>query len=123
MIKVGILKETKVPIDRRVAMTPKQAVDLLKKFPDIELFIQSSDIRCIKDKEYKDLGINVVEDLKECDVLLGVKEVDIPLFAQYPCPCSQSGTDLLWWLPTPYPDCLNEWLVNLPAILPGLITI
>ena len=77
-IKVGILRETKNPPDRRVAIPPKQAVKLLEKFSDVELFVQSSKLRAYKDEEYKDLGLNVLEDISDCDILVGVKEVDIP---------------------------------------------
>lgn len=76
-IKVGILKETKTPPDRRVAIPPKQAVELLKKFPNVELFVQPSELRAYKDDEYIDLGITLQEDLNDCDVLIGVKEVEI----------------------------------------------
>ncbi|GAB4292119.1 MAG: NAD(P)-dependent oxidoreductase [Marinilabiliales bacterium] len=77
-IKVGVLKETKTPPDRRVALAPEQAVETIKRFNNIELFIQSSDIRCFTDDEYKNLGLNVVDDISHCDILLGVKEVHIP---------------------------------------------
>jgi saccharopine dehydrogenase (NAD+, L-lysine-forming) len=76
-IKVGILKETKTPPDRRVAIPPTQAVELLKKFPNVELFIQPSELRAYSDDEYKELGLTLLEDLSNCDVLIGVKEVEI----------------------------------------------
>ena len=77
-IKLGIVRETKVPIDRRVPLTPKQAKDLQEKFNNAEVFIQPSDIRCFSDKEYQDLCINIREDLSNCDILLGVKEIKLP---------------------------------------------
>lgn len=77
-IKVGILKETKTPPDRRTAISPKLGVQLTEKFSNVELFIQSSDIRAFKDKEYTELGLTVVEDISHCDILAGVKEVHIP---------------------------------------------
>lgn len=76
-IKVGILKETKIPPDRRVAIAPEQGKELLKKFPQVELFIQHSENRCFSDKEYSDSGLTVKEDLSDCDILIGVKEVNI----------------------------------------------
>ncbi len=39
--------------------------------------MESSDIRSFSDREYQSLGIEVVQDLSECDVLMGVKEVPI----------------------------------------------
>jgi hypothetical protein len=38
---------------------------------------QSSPIRSYKDQEYRDLGIEVRDDVSDCDVLMGVKEVPI----------------------------------------------
>ncbi|MBE9467568.1 MAG: alanine dehydrogenase [Bacteroidetes bacterium] len=76
-IKVGILKETKTPPDRRVAVAPEQAIELLNKFSNVELFFQPSDIRCYSDEEYKELGLNIEQDLSSCDILIGVKEVTI----------------------------------------------
>ncbi len=75
---VGILKETKTPPDRRTALSPEQAVEFVRKFPNTELFIQSSDIRAYKDDEYSKLGLRVVNDVSHCDILIGVKEVSIP---------------------------------------------
>ncbi|NJO91489.1 MAG: hypothetical protein HC831_22900 [Chloroflexia bacterium] len=76
-IKVGILKETKTPPDRRVAIPPMQAVELLKKFSNVELFIQPSELRAYADDEYKELGLTLQDDLSNCDILIGVKEVEI----------------------------------------------
>lgn len=77
IIKVGILKETKTPPDKRTAIAPEQGVELLRKFKNVELYIQSSDIRAYSNDEYKELGLNVVDDVSHCDILVGVKEVEI----------------------------------------------
>ncbi|MBN1251596.1 MAG: hypothetical protein JXR51_15880 [Bacteroidales bacterium] len=76
-IKVGILKETKTPPDRRVAIPPKQGIDLLNKFSNVDLFIQPSELRAYKDEEYKELNLYMKDDLSDCDILIGVKEVEI----------------------------------------------
>ena len=52
MIKVGILKETKHPIDNRVALAPEQIVALQEKFPQAKFYVQKSDIRAYSDDEY-----------------------------------------------------------------------
>ncbi len=75
-IKVGILRETKNPPDKRVAVTPSQVIQILEQFPNVEIFIQPSDLRCYKDEEYKYLNLNFKEDLSDCDILIGVKEVE-----------------------------------------------
>ncbi len=72
---IGILKETKVPADRRVALTPSSAVTLMNLYPEFDISVESSDIRCYSDAEYKQAGIRVTEDLSDCDLLVGVKEV------------------------------------------------
>lgn len=77
-LKVGIVAETKNPPDKRVAVAPKEAVELQKKFPHVELVIQKSDYRSYKDSEFSDLGLTLVEDVRDCDILIGVKEVKIP---------------------------------------------
>ena len=75
-IKIGILRETKNPPDRRVPLTPPQIIALEELYPFVEFFVQPSDNRCYSDEEYDYLDIPLKEDLKECDILLGVKEVD-----------------------------------------------
>ena len=74
---IGILKETKVPVDRRVALTPLSAARLLKLYPEFDLSVESSDIRCFKDDEYRQAGIRVTEDISDCDLLVGIKEVSV----------------------------------------------
>jgi len=77
-LKVGILKETKNPPDRRVAVTPNVATHLKNQFPELEIFVQKSDLRAIKDEEFEEKGLTLTDDLSNCDVLFGVKEVAIP---------------------------------------------
>jgi len=79
-IKIGVLRETKNPPDKRVAITPNIGKELLNKYPNLELFIQPSDLRCFKDEEYTSLGITLKEDLSDCDLLIGVKEVKSETF-------------------------------------------
>jgi len=77
-IKIGVLRETKTPPDRRTAVTPDTAAELLRRFPNIALVVQKSTIRCFRDEEYSHRGIPVVEEVADCDILIGVKEVHIP---------------------------------------------
>ena len=74
-MKIGILKEEKVPADKRVPFSPIQCKEIISNFSHIEIFVQSSNIRCFDDAEYKYLGIQVVDDISDCDILFGVKEV------------------------------------------------
>lgn len=76
-LNIGILREEKVPMDRRVPILPQQAKEVKELYPQVEIFCQSSEIRCVKDKEYEEAGIPVVENIAHCDILFGVKEVPI----------------------------------------------
>ena len=74
-MKIGLLREEKIPADRRVALTPKQCRRVKMLFPDLELIVQSSDVRCFTNEEYISEGIKVMHDISDCDILFGVKEV------------------------------------------------
>jgi hypothetical protein len=74
-MKIGILEETREPQDNRVPLTPSQCAILKEENPDIEVFVQSSKHRCYTDDEYRYHGIELKEDLVDCDILLGVKEI------------------------------------------------
>jgi len=76
-MKFGIIKERKNPPDRRVVFSPQEIVNLKMHYPDAQVVVESSDIRIFSDNEYTYLGIDVVTDLSECDVLFGVKEVPV----------------------------------------------
>jgi alanine dehydrogenase len=72
---IGIIRETKKPEDLRTPLTPKHCVELMNYFPSIKILVQPAPFRCFKDEEYEKVGIEIKEDLSECDILLGVKEV------------------------------------------------
>ena len=74
-MKIGLLREGKIPADKRVALSPKQCLEVLKQYPGLVLVVQPSPIRKFTDQDYLDLGIILQEDLSDCDVLIGVKEV------------------------------------------------
>lgn len=76
MLKIGILREGKVPPDSRVPLSPQQCRQVLDTFP-VSLVVQPSPIRSFTDAEYAAFHIPLEEDLRECDVLLGVKEVPV----------------------------------------------
>jgi len=76
--KIGLIKEGKVPSDKRVPLSPAQARQVIDTF-GVELVVQSSDIRCFSDNDYQDLGIEIVDSVADCDIILGVKEVPIEM--------------------------------------------
>lgn len=74
-IKIGVLREEKNPPDKRVPLTPLICSDLVVKNNNLEIVVQPSKIRCYTDEEYTAFGVPLQEDLNDCDVLMGVKEV------------------------------------------------
>lgn len=74
---LGIIREGKTPPDKRVPLTPSQCVELKKRFPNVEILIQPSEIRSFSDNEYEEQGLILSNDLSACDILLGVKEVPV----------------------------------------------
>jgi alanine dehydrogenase len=75
MIQLGLIREEKIPTDNRVALTPAQCKWIRKNTTHVNVIVQSSPDRCFSDKEYLSAGIQVKEDLSDCDILLGIKEV------------------------------------------------
>jgi saccharopine dehydrogenase (NAD+, L-lysine forming) len=76
-IKLGIIREGRIPPDKRVPLTPLKCQETLAAFPEVEIIVQPSPVRCYTDEEYLELGIPVQEDLSSCNILMGVKEVPI----------------------------------------------
>lgn len=76
-MKIGIIKEGKLPPDRRVPFSPTQCKEIMSIFLNIEIAVQKSDIRIFTDDEYNQEGITLVEDVNDCDVLIGIKEVPV----------------------------------------------
>ncbi len=79
MIKIGLICEGKIPADNRVALTPSQCRWVNKNFTDLKILVQHSNHRCFSDREYIQAGIEVKEDINECDILMGIKEVPVEM--------------------------------------------
>lgn len=75
MITLGLIREYKQPPDRRVAFTPNQCHQIKILFPDIEIIAQSSSDRIFADEAYKKEGVLVSDNMTDCDILFGIKEV------------------------------------------------
>ena len=76
-MKIGLIRETKTPVDNRVALTPEQMAALQERYPNDTFVAQSSDTRAFSDDAYRAAGINVRENMDDCDVLFGIKEVEV----------------------------------------------
>ena len=74
---IGLIKERKDPPDKRVALTPTQCAMAMEEFPDLKIIVESSAIRIFPDQAYMELGVEVVNDISNADILIGVKEVPI----------------------------------------------
>ncbi|HXL55120.1 MAG TPA: hypothetical protein VN958_02610, partial [Chitinophagaceae bacterium] len=70
MHSIGLIKEEKVPNDNRVSLIPSQCKWLLKNVPGFAIKVQHSDTRCFGDAEFENAGIEVTDDLSNCDILL-----------------------------------------------------
>ena len=51
-IKIGVIKEGKVPPDKRVPLTPKQCHLVETIYPNVEVIVQPSHIRAYSDADY-----------------------------------------------------------------------
>ena len=77
MLKFAIIREEKTPPDRRVVFSPKHLKQAKNQFPEAHFKVQQSDIRIFRDEEYQNEGFQVSQDISDCDVMIGVKEVPI----------------------------------------------
>lgn len=75
-IKIGLIREGKIPPDKRVAFTPLQAEEIEQRFPNVKIICEPSEIRCFKETEYEEAGITI-GDVSDCAILMGIKEVPI----------------------------------------------
>ena len=76
-MKFGIIKERKNPPDRRVVFSPEKLQEFKEKFTKATIKVESSDIRVFSDEAYQVSGLEVTDNVSDCDVLFGVKEVPI----------------------------------------------
>lgn len=79
MVKIGLIREGRIPADNRVALTPAQCKWIHKNSKDVKIVVQHSEKRCFTDKEYFIAGVEVKEDLGDCDILMGIKEVPVDM--------------------------------------------
>ncbi len=77
-IKLGLIREGRIPPDKRVAFTPAQAEEIMQRYPRVEVVVQTSPLRCFTDAEYQSAGVRITESVADCDILMGIKEVQLP---------------------------------------------
>ncbi len=72
---IGIIKESRKD-ESRAPLAPHQISKIKKQFPSISFVVQPCDNRTFKNEEYEESGAKIIENLNDCDLLFGVKEVD-----------------------------------------------
>lgn len=77
MIRIGLIREGKVPADNRVALTPAQCKWIQKNSSEVRIVAQASPTRCFSDREYSMAGVEVSDQVDDCDILMGIKEVPV----------------------------------------------
>ena len=75
MLRIGLIREKKKQPDQRVALTPKQCAFIQSTYSHIKILVEPSPTRCYTDDEYLSQGLELTDDLSNCDILLGIKEV------------------------------------------------
>ena len=73
---IGIIREFRLD-ENRTPLVPIHISQLKKKYQNLKIIVQPANHRCHADYEYKEAGAIVQEDLGECDLILGVKEIDV----------------------------------------------
>ena len=72
---IGVIKESRID-ENRAPLAPEQIEKLKSKYPNLNIIVQPSKNRCFSDEEYKSRGAEINEDLSNCSIIFGVKEVD-----------------------------------------------
>ncbi|HUT80655.1 MAG TPA: bifunctional lysine ketoglutarate reductase /saccharopine dehydrogenase family protein [Candidatus Bathyarchaeia archaeon] len=76
--KIGIRRETKHG-ERRTPLIPA-AVKQLKEEFDIQAYLQPCDTRAFTNEEYIQVGGLIKEDLSDCPIIFGIKEMTLDMF-------------------------------------------
>lgn len=76
MKKVGIRYEDKYVMERRVPLVPAHLKMLIEN-EGLEFFVETSAKRVFADEEFEAAGAVVTDDLTNCPVIFGVKEVPV----------------------------------------------
>ena len=73
---IGIIKESRSD-ESRGPLAPKQISKIKEQFSSINFIVQPCNKRTFKNEEYEECGAKIIENLNDCDLLFGVKEVDV----------------------------------------------
>ena len=72
---IGIVRESRND-ENRTPLVPEHIKKYKESNPNINFIIQPSNSRCFSDEEYELCGAKINENLNECSIIFGVKEID-----------------------------------------------
>ncbi len=75
LTNIGIIRESRND-ENRTPLVPEHIKKYKESNPNINFIIQPSNSRCFSDEEYELCGAKINEDLNECSIIFGVKEID-----------------------------------------------
>lgn len=74
--KMAIRREEFNKWERRCSLTPKDCQRLLQKMgPTLTIKVQPSNLRIFADSEWVEAGCELSEEIEDCDLIIGVKQV------------------------------------------------
>ncbi|HRS53962.1 MAG TPA: bifunctional lysine ketoglutarate reductase /saccharopine dehydrogenase family protein [Bacteroidales bacterium] len=74
--KIGIRYEDKYLMERRVPLSPHHVKRLINE-KHLEVILQKSSKRIFSDEDYIKVGAKIQDDLTECPIIFGVKEIPV----------------------------------------------
>ena len=75
LTNIGIVRESRND-ENRTPLVPEHIKKYNESNPNINFIIQPSNSRCFSDEEYELCGAKINENLNECSIIFGVKEID-----------------------------------------------
>ncbi len=75
LTNIGVIRESRSD-ENRTPLVPEHIKKYKETNPNINFIIQPSNSRCFSDEEYDLCGAKINENLNECSIIFGVKEID-----------------------------------------------
>jgi Alanine dehydrogenase len=72
---LGVIQESRDD-ESRVPLAPVHIKKIKEKYPSINIIVQPSKLRAFNESEYIENGAEISDNLQDCNVIFGVKEVD-----------------------------------------------
>lgn len=72
--RIGIRREDKYHTEKRTPLTPDHITSLVRKY-GLEVQIESSEQRIFSDNNYHKAGAHIIDELTDCNIVFGVKEI------------------------------------------------